>query len=198
MATAAFAFWSLETLKAHIGATTSGKDTLLERIANGVSLMFERTCRRQFVIREVIELADGPGCGALYLRHYPVVAVSLLRIYRYPSQTTPDTVTIGAGYSRLVADRGELLLHNDVFTRGRANVELTYTAGYFAQDAGATSEAAQVYQTGLDLCQLLFQEQATGGLGMSNLTIGPMGFAIKPEWPKHIHQAFRDWKRVRL
>ena len=37
-----------------------------------------------------------------------------------------------------------------------------------------------------------------GGLGMSNLTIGPMGFAIKPEWPKHIGQAFRDWRRVRL
>lgn len=198
MATAASCFFSLETVKAHIGATTTGKDTLLERIANGVSLTFERQCRRQFVIREVIDLLDGRGCRSIYLRHYPVVDVSLVRCYRYPSQTTPDTITTGAGYSRLVADRGELLLHQDVFTAGRANVEVTYTAGYFAKDAGSESEASPVYAAALDLVQVLFQEQANGALGMSNLTIGPMGFAIKPDYPKHIAQAFRDWRRVRL
>ena len=198
MATASFAFWTTAVLKAHIGATTSGKDALLERIANAVSLTFERTCRRQFVNRSVLELADGTGKNAIYLRHYPVTQLTGVRIWRYTGQATPDTVTLGEGYHRLIADRGELLLAQDTFTCGRGNVELTYDAGYFDQDEGEASDAAQVYQAGLDLCQLLFQEQATGGLGMSNLTIGPMGFAIKPEWPKHIGQAFRDWRRVRL
>ena len=198
MATAAFAFWSTDTVKAHIGATTAGKDAVLERLANAVSLTFERRCRRRFVEREEVELLDGNGTTRILLPEYPVTELAGIRIYRYVGQETPDTVTLGAGAHRLIAARGEVHLASDRFTVGAGNVEVTYTAGYFAKDAGHESDAAQVYQAGLDLVQLLFQEQATGGLGMSNLTIGPMGFAIKPEWPKHIHQAFADWKRVRL
>jgi hypothetical protein len=198
MATADFAFWSTDVVKAHVGATTDGQDALLERIANSVSLTFERRCRRRFVLRESVELVDGTGTSRLLLPEYPVTEVDQIRIYRYVGQVTPDELVLGDGYARVLGDRGEVLLAQDSFTKGVGNVEVTYTAGYFAQDEGHESAAAQVYAAALDLVQLLFQEKATGGLGMSNLTIGPMGFAIKPEWPKHIHQAFADWRRVRL
>jgi hypothetical protein len=197
VSTAVATFFSLDTLKQHLTIQGVSKDDLLTRIADSVSLTFERETRRRYVIRPFTEHLNGRDSRELYLTEYPVTALTLLRVYRYSGQATPDTLTLGAGYHRLVSDQGLVLLAQDTFTRGRANVEATYSAGYFAKDSGG-GDAAQIYTAALDLCQLLWQEQSTGAMAASQVTIGPMGFPIKTEWPKHILAALRDWKRPRL
>lgn len=198
MAVAEFSFWSLRTLKARLGTSLATKDDLLEQLANAVSRLFEKETGRVFVIREFVEHRDGSGRNDLWLRNYPVTALTSITVERYLGQTTPEAITLGPGYSRLVADRGLVLLANDVFTRGMGNVVATYEAGYFAQDAGADSAAADVYNAALDLVELLFKEISTGAMATASLTMGPNGFVVKNDWPKHILSAFRDWKRVRL
>ena len=182
MATAATTLWALATVKSSIGAKTTGKDTLIEQIANGVTALIERKRRRKFVTRTLAEDRDGDGSNLIYLHELPVVTVTSVTIKRTPDGTAE--VIASTDYD-VHKPTGRIRLRSTTFTRGFANVSIGYDTGYGAQDA-LSEEVSDVYQAGLDLVKLIFDEVTTGAVAASSINIGPASFLVKPSWPKHV------------
>ena len=132
MAVDTIRLWSLGAIKDWYGTGSSGKDTQIEQIADGVAALLERETRRIYVQRTIVEVRDGDGTYRLWLRQFPVKSIASITVLRNPTDSTPETILV-ADY-RFSAETGRIEAHGDWFTKGMANVTVTYVAGYATQD----------------------------------------------------------------
>jgi hypothetical protein len=119
---------TLADVKAYLGGDLqSNDDGVLSRLISAASAFFITACAQPIVQTTYSELYDGKGNRRLHLRYTPVTAVTAL---------TVD----GLAIPPLIAERslGWVLNANVIslfgygFTRGLANIAVTYTAGYAA------------------------------------------------------------------
>lgn len=132
MPTKSTTLFSLATVKTFVKAGASDHDDVLTRIADGVSERIDSYIRRPFVAREIVETRDGNDASVLQLRHFPVQSVTLVRVREALDET----------WETLVADdyvldgfRGYLHLKNDSWPAAPLSCEITYQAGFAAQDS---------------------------------------------------------------
>ena len=200
MAIAATTLWSLDTVRAWLGATASGKDTQLEQIANGVTALIERETGRIFVQRAITEKRDGDGSSRLWLRRAPVVSIASITVLRQPTDSAAET--FDAGDYRFNMETGKIEAHDEWFTRGLENVTVTYTAGLATQDGTAFTavpDAEQLWHAafgiGLEMITYIQQETMSGSTGATSVQVGPASFSVKPDWPKAVKAGLRALKR---
>jgi len=96
-------------------------DALLERLAGSVTEELEKRTDRIYVSRSITETLDGKGSSELWLRGYPVTAISTF---------TVDGVAVDAADYVLVAEAGILKRKTGVWATGVGNYAITYVAGY--------------------------------------------------------------------
>lgn len=203
MAVDTIRLWSLGVIKDWYGTSQSGKDTQIEQIADGVAALLERETRRIYVQRTIIEVRDGDGTARLWLRQFPVVSIASITVLRNPTDSTPETI-LTADY-RFSADMGRIEAHGDWFTKGMANVTVTYDARYATQDGAAFTSVPDAEQTwhaayllGFELIKIIAQETFSGASAASSIQIGPASFIVKPDWPKHIKMGFDNLRRLEV
>ncbi len=158
---------SLDELKPWLGLTASdvAHDAMLEQRANEVTEELERETGRIYVSRTITETLHGTGTALLYLRAYPVSALTL----------TCDGVAVDAADYVLDAEAGILTRKAGVWTKGVGNYAAAYTAGY-----ARAALPASVVMLGVDLLRAkylgwgtntdVFQQQGFG----AGQTLQPM------------------------
>lgn len=122
---------TLPVVKAYLNIEpgVTAPDALLSRLITASSAWFETQIRRTITATQYTEYFDGDGSDNLTPLHYPIIGVTSLHIDGEPVDAWSDSVD--TGYA-IVSDRIELIdpVGTTVFTRGKRNVKLVYTANY--------------------------------------------------------------------
>jgi len=134
-------------VKLWLGITSSTSDALLGRLISAVSGLVRGYLSRPYLGSTLVtERVNGHGRDTLTLRHGPVTKVVSIA-YDGATVTTAATgnpPTGGYLIDPMPDTVGRITLTDDVFPRGRLNVQVTYWAGY--QVAGETYTAAAAVQ----------------------------------------------------
>lgn len=131
-----YALTTVDRVKARLGieTATTGFDTLLQSLCNGVTDFLESMCDRHFAEKtytdEVYSLQKGQN--TIYLKNFPVSAITSVK-YRTGLKSTPNWTAYLADEWELVED-GETGMIQFVNAygaiKGVNNIQVTYTAGY--------------------------------------------------------------------
>lgn len=215
VATAANTPWSLNTVKAYVGAASSAvDDAVLIQIANAVASELERVTKRIYTTRTIVNERQDNLRGwtrAVFTRYRPLRSLTALKIKYYPYDAwTAVNITTANNGPDVEVDypKGRLFLRQWWFPRGYNAIEIAYTAGYGAQDSGFPAEnvttidgesvmlhngMADAYQIGLDMCKVVYSIKSANAQAASSIQIGPNGsFVIRPDWPIHIKMGLQN------
>jgi hypothetical protein len=113
-------------VKAYLGGDLqSNDDGVLARLITAASAFFTTACARPILQQTYSELYDGAGSRRLHLRNAPVIALASLTIDGIAIPPAPSF-----GQAGWVLNGSVISLNAHWFSRGSANVAVTYTAGY--------------------------------------------------------------------
>lgn len=194
MATKATTLFSLAKVKSHLEIETSNatKDAVIERIADGVSARVERMTGRVFVTRSVTEYLDGLGGTDLWLRNFPVVAITTLK-------ARPDLSsaweTIGASSYEVDPLVGRIYLKDQAFYSGPRSVEVVYDAGYGIQDAATLPD--DLVLAALNWVEFVWKRKGIGIVASSQNPGGGSSVVVIPEPPKDLRDAIMSFRKIR-
>lgn len=167
---------TLGDVKEWLGLKTQDADPVLARLITATSAHIESWLSRPIATKTVTEKYSGNGGSAMQLRGYPIQSVS--------------SVTVdGLACTAFHFDEANLVRDDyGVFTRGQANVVVTYTAGYAAIPE-------EIAQCAVELVALRFKERDRIGLTTQALAQGNTSYA-REEFPPHIKSLLQQWRRV--
>jgi hypothetical protein len=122
---------SIDDVKAYLGGDLqSNDDSVLTRLITAASAFFTTACGNPILARSYVELYDGKGSTRLYLRNTPVIAVTSVAI-----DEVPIPASIAVADPGWVQNGNVIILFGYWFSRGYANVAVSYQAGYAATPA---------------------------------------------------------------
>ncbi len=176
MALGPYALTTLSDLKSYLNITGSENDGLLEALIERVSELFEEFTNRNIKARDYhfdpqegaydrkAAILDGNGLQVLQLSQYPVNSITTLMVN---ARTLPRAETYSA--SGWIDDgtleaAGLIRLRGYVFTRGAANVQLAYNAGF-------DEVPKDLAQAAIEQVAFKFQEGFKGRLGLSQRSL---------------------------
>jgi uncharacterized phiE125 gp8 family phage protein len=119
---------NVDDVKQFLGITITTDDDLLLELTRAVIKQTENKCNRTFEADEYTEYYDGKYSSELQLNVYPVSALTSVHddVDRvYGSDTLIDSSDLV-----LYGEEGIIYYDGDVFSDGRKNVKVVYTAGY--------------------------------------------------------------------
>lgn len=178
------ALLELEELKDYLGITSTTQDVILDIIRLGVVAAVENQTGREFESQARTEYYDGPGERLLILNHRPVTAVTSVHVDStgYAGQgTTPfesssewtqgDYFFIRPPVEASERNPGILEAINGVWTKGRGNIKVVYTAGYSTLPEDLKLAVCQV-------CAAVRKRRTTGGSPLQSETIGRYAYQL--------------------
>jgi uncharacterized phiE125 gp8 family phage protein len=131
MALNADALISLADFKTFSNISGSDHDTILEMLINQASAWIRRHIGRNLIQTTYTEYYNGHGERDLKLRNRPIVSVS--NLYDDSARAFGSSSEIAVATNVLISkEAGIITLWNTagVFSRGRANIKVIYSAGY--------------------------------------------------------------------
>lgn len=151
-------------LKAYLGTIqTTDADPVLDRLVTAASTAIQRYCNRDIKSAPYMETRSGNGGQMLVLRRYPVTAIASLVVDDLP--IPKQTKAREPGW--VLEPARTLHLYGYTFTRGPANVVVSYTAGY-------ATVPADIEQAALELAALMWKQRSRIG-DQSKTVSTPMG-----------------------
>jgi hypothetical protein len=176
---------TLDDLKTYCGIKpdATDADALLTRLLEAVSKQVEGYCSRSFVFGERTEQRSGTGSDVLLLRDLNVTAVSSLSI---DGRVIPAAV--GATGSGFVFDDSTIYLRGYIFSRGRKNITVTYTAGF-------NPLPADLSQAVIEVAAQAFKEKEWTGYLSKSLAGETVTFA-RLAFPDSAKVSFDEYLRV--
>jgi hypothetical protein len=183
---------SLESLKRYLQISGGEHDGLLLSLLEAVSAQFRSHTGRELTARAYSPdpadpafdpdnaVLDGNGYPDLLLPQYPVFELTSLLV---DGQALPPAPPGGQANGGYLLDRaaGMLSLAQGVFPRGRANVAVSYCAGF-------ATIPADLAQAAVEQAATRFQESAAGqgrlGVSARTLADGSLSYATGPLLPQ--------------
>jgi hypothetical protein len=118
-----------ERVKSLLGLTSTTHDTVIDQLVASVSGFIYGYTNRNFDEVDYVEVVDGSGIHELYLRNYPVIALTSTK-YRSGNVASPDWTDFQANTVSLTdSEMGELYF-DGLCPKNKKNIQITYTAGY--------------------------------------------------------------------
>lgn len=186
--------FSLATFKEHLKVVSGNtdKDALLIRIADGVSERIEDITHRKFVERTVTEYYTPDRADKLYLRSFPVSAITTLKT----RWSMSDSYTTEASSDYYLESRiGVVHTHGIALPVGIPDgVELVSTQGF----GDRTEVPANLLWAALEWAKFVYDRQSAGLIVASNASMGGMSVSILPQPPKDIMHVIESYKKLRL
>lgn len=167
-------------------------DSALAAVIPMVQAEMERYCSRKFDLADYEGHIDGTGTPVIYTRHWPIVAVSEVRIdpgsggtpqaldpSAYEVDTSEEStgriVRTGSGGNALYGDPGGISFSRgpvNAWPTGYRNVQIDYTAGYTSATVPADLKEAALILIDHRLAQRggASIDQASTAQGASNVT----------------------------
>lgn len=116
---------TLENLKVFLGVTSNAEDSLLGILLAGASSGIETYCARKFASSSHVERQSGKGGLSIFLRNYPVTAVSKIEA-NTGTISVPAWTTISPDSYYVNEDTGEVQF-TDNTARGLGHYRVSYT-----------------------------------------------------------------------
>lgn len=169
--------------KAWMGVKTTDDDALIARLIAAVSAYIQTWTNRQFAQAAYNEVRDGNDGTLLAFADYPVSAVASVTVDKLaiPYAANPGD----AGYRY---DATRLWLTGYVFSRGQANVQVAYTAGY-------ASVPPEIEQACIELVALRYKERDRIGHESKGLAGETVRFVVK-DMPDSVRTILNNYKKV--
>lgn len=123
----ATALTSLANVKDWLGITDSASDTTLSRMVTSYSNSVANYINRDLGLQAYTENRDGKGGDTMVVTAFPLVTVTLVSV-----DDVVQLAQVGHGNPGYVFTDFRIILVGSVFTPGRQNVVLSYTAGFAA------------------------------------------------------------------
>ncbi|MFX1253970.1 MAG: head-tail connector protein [Promethearchaeota archaeon] len=121
-------FITVTELKTYLKITDSSEDTNLATLVASVNEFIPNYTNRTWDLTTYTEeLYDGSGHAALILRNRPVVSISEILVNTVAVTERSDVNEIG--WYIYNYDHG-IVYNNNLWMRGRGNIQVTYVAGY--------------------------------------------------------------------
>ena len=116
---------TVANVKAWLSLPQAADDALIARLITSVSTLMQSWLGCKIISASYAVIKDGTGGTSLFLRNTPVTAVASLSIngVAVPASTGPGVLGYRFAETQVIVDGYR-------FTRGNANIAITYTAGY--------------------------------------------------------------------
>ncbi|HLY53954.1 MAG TPA: head-tail connector protein [Stellaceae bacterium] len=174
----------LADLEAWLGLPAGNPDeALLERLVGAVGSAAQAWCARSFASLEWTETRDGTGGRRLAFANTPVTAVSGVTIDGVAIPPSPGAPERGYLWSETA-----VTLIGWRFTRGLANVELAYTAGY-------ATVPPDVTQAVLEWAAHAYREKDRIGMTSESLGGQTTSFLVK-DMPLRVAALLQPYRHV--
>lgn len=169
-------FTTLATVKEFVGITSVNDDALLTRLINDASTLMQSWLSRDITSATYTQKLDGKGIDEITLTNYPITAVSALTI---------DGITPTAyGFD----DNNIYLTDGSVFTKGKRNITVTYTAGF-------TTVPTDLEQVCVDLVATKYRERDRIGLDSKALAGETTAFSTR-DFPNRAKAILTQYRKV--
>ena len=190
--------------KVYLGVSGSDLDTPIGTFISDVSSWIEEYLGRKVKGSQTVTDEIGSGDGTeFYIPLYPpVTAVSTLKYRDDPTQSWADLVT-DTDYILIDPEGDYIEIYNGAFPEGRANIKVTYTAGY------STTPNA-IKQVCYEMVAMRFRESHVSGLGDERLGVSSRSSAesgvtysksfedMMPKWERRLRKYMRPCKQATL
>jgi hypothetical protein len=165
---------------------TSDQDAILTLVGDRASELFERATSRVFKARTgLTEVLNGPGRRSLFLKYFPILALTSLTVDGQP--VDPAAYVVHADLGMVQRTGGS------VWPEGTGNIAATYNAGFVDEDLPSDAVG-----TTLDIARFIYSRHAVNGEMTSSINIGPSGISIQQGLPRDLRDAIarlRDTRR---
>jgi hypothetical protein len=176
-------FATPQELKDYLGVNNANSDSVLTSLLTQISAAI-----RQYISRDVYPVGsfsvvlDGNGRSVINVADFPIISISSMSIdgVTVPARATPK----GCGY---VFDSSRVMLQGYTFTRGMANVSLSFTAGFSVIPADLKLAC-------LEWAGTAFKERDR--LGVSEKTFTNETTKFNTDIPKKVRATLEQWKAV--
>lgn len=174
---------TLDSFKAYYGVVGSADDAAIQNLITAYSAYVQQWMNRRILTASYVETYNGRDNVAQALRQYPVTAVSSVVVdgVAIPARSTNP----GLGY---FFDDDSVILSGYVFTRGRSNVTISYTAGY----ATVPVEIAQAVNELVGLRYALRDKQGWSSKSLAGETVS----LITRDFPESVRTILNNWRAV--
>lgn len=163
-------------------------EPLLEDLINATSEAVERYCGVHFERRSWTERLDGHSGPKLYLRHYPIRAVTSVTVDGTPVTDyvlVPSTLYPGAYEPVLVRDAGWQ-------TAAQYGIEVVYEAGFVLPGQPGRDLPYDLQQAATELVAAAYLRRDKSGVRSESFE----GFSAQFEaWPLHVRQVLDRYRR---
>lgn len=178
---------SAAQVRSYLGVTATTDDTRIQALVDACAQFIETYTNRSYEEAEYTETIDGTGKDEVMLGNYPVTSVSFVSIDGKsvgPVPTPNDFVTTG-----FMFDSGGVILQGGkLFSKGRRNVVISYTAG-FAQIP------ADLVQAVVETAALKYKQGPQTGLSSKGLA-GETTSYVLSDFPRSVQTLLNNYKRV--
>lgn len=130
-------------LELGIDPSDTSQDDLLQTLITAASRFIASYCNRVLVQQPVTEKRDGSGGDRMMFCEYPVASVTSVAVNGTVINPAQGFYDVGYRFSKT-----QLVLNAQVFTRGAANCDLSYVAGYspIPQDLAQVATELTMYK----------------------------------------------------
>jgi len=144
----------ISKVKSYLEITVTDFDTLLTNLAASVGAFIEGFCGRKFDEDDYVEIHSGDSGRFLYLKNYPVSAVTKIE-YRNGPNSNPNWQELSADDYYLLDSR--TIAKETKFIEGFNNYRVTYTGGY-------SELPAELLQVAIEMIAKKFNGRKSDGI----------------------------------
>jgi len=179
-------------IKSYLSIDAATWDDPLSYIANGVMKAFQQETGRDLVLPDAgvagrtyfwTGYYDGDGTDTLYLKNYPIISVSDLRLDSERAYTGSNE----AANIVIYRDEGKIRLTDDVFPETMQSVKIEYVGGYHVtptgSEVGIPDDLKWAY---LLQIKVVWQEWRNNIEHVTQESVGPDSFSRVEPKPFHI------------
>jgi len=177
-------FTTLDNVKGWLGLDPSQTtdDALLTRLITAASGFIRTWCNRDFVSQSYIETRNGTGARMLALANTPITEVDSVSVDGAPIPAG-GLQTPGFTFSATM-----LVLNGYRFTRGLANVQITYVAGY-------ATVPDEIEQACIELVSFRYRERARIGVSSEAMAASTSSYQVR-DVPPSVATLLNLYKKV--
>jgi len=134
-------FITLEDVKNHIDLDSNDDDEILGTYINAIGDFLKNYLGRVVEETDIEEYFDGDEItDTIFLSHYPITDLEIA--YNSGTYSNPEWTEYDVDEYQVDAEKGMILV--DVNYPGRRNIQVSYTAGYAAEDIPSAIKLAAI------------------------------------------------------
>ncbi len=181
------ALTTLSSLKRWMNITTTTDDDILNRMIIAASSFINSWLNRTIELQSYDEYYDGSDKIAIFTRNYPVTTVTAVYVNGVSKTILSPSDFSSSGVK---FDDESIFGQNLTFDKGKQNVRIVYSAGYF-------NIPYDIEQSCLEMISVKFKNGRGSRLGVSSEALAQQSVSFfQGDMPKSAETTLMQWRNV--